>query len=81
MHIFQKSEFPPRTHSFKFLVEQLNLPQKFLAEIIDLEKYYMSLRYPDISDMMPYENCSKEDAEMGIARVEMVQATIKRKIQ
>jgi len=76
LYIQEKNEFPPRTHSFKRLVDLLGLSQEFLESIIEVEKYYSILRYPDITDKMPYENCIKEDAQMGLEKAKEVKLTI-----
>lgn len=81
LEMAQKNEFPPRIHSFKRLTELLNLPQEILGEIIAVEKYYTALRYPDISERMPYENCDKEDAKMGIKKVKFIKEFVEGKLK
>lgn len=79
LYIYQRNEFPPRIHSFKKLIELLALPQDLLGEIINIERYYSVLRYPDVSEAIPYENCTKEDAEIGIQKTNKVKVLIEKK--
>jgi HEPN domain-containing protein len=34
-----------------------------LKLVAKIDSYYLVLRYPDVGDVVPYENVDKEDAE------------------
>jgi HEPN domain-containing protein len=43
-----------------------------LELVAELDSYYLVLRYPDVGDVVPYENVDKEDAEDGISKAEQI---------
>ncbi|NOZ05715.1 MAG: HEPN domain-containing protein [Chloroflexi bacterium] len=59
---------PPRTHSLRQLVELCDLPDNVLEYALDLDGYYLSLRYPDVSEDLPYELCDEDDADHGLTQ-------------
>jgi len=80
LYIQLKSEEPPRIHSIRKLMALTDIPAEMLEEVADLDSYYLALRYPDVSELMPYENCSKEDAELAIKKTEQILNLVKSKI-
>lgn len=80
LYIQLKSEEPPRIHSIRKLMELTDIPTEMLEEVVDLDSYYLALRYPDVSELMPYENCSKDDAELAIKKTEQILKLVKSKI-
>lgn len=61
-------------------MELTDIPPAMREEVADLDGYYLALRYPDVSEFMPYENCSKEDAELAIKKTEQILKVVKSKI-
>ncbi|MBU0600639.1 HEPN domain-containing protein [bacterium] len=66
------NESPPRIHSLRKLVEETNMSDKALTLVGELDSYYLALRYPDVTDRMPYEYCDQADANQGIKRAKEV---------
>jgi HEPN domain-containing protein len=77
LYIQERQEEPPRTHSLRKLIELTDMPDEALKLVVQLDSYYMVLRYPDVSDVVPYENVDKEDAEDGINKAEEILELIK----
>jgi len=48
------------------------MPDEALKLVAELDSYYLVLRYPDIGDVVPYENVDYEDAEDGIEKAEQI---------
>lgn len=48
------------------------MPDEALKLVAKLDSYYLVLRYPDVCDVVPYENVDKEDAEDGIDKAEQI---------
>lgn len=61
-------------------MELTNSPAEMLDVVADLDSYYLALRYPDVSELMPYENCSKEDADLALKKTEQILKLVKSKI-
>ncbi len=72
LYIKERHEEPPRTHSLRKLIELTDMPDDALKLVAELDSYYLVLRYPDVSDIVPYENVDKEDAEDGIDTAEQI---------
>ena len=72
LYIKERNEEPPRTHSLRKLIDLTNMPDEALKLVTELDSYYMVLRYPDVSDVVPYENVDHEDAEDGINKAEEI---------
>ncbi len=66
------NESPPRIHSLRKLVEETNMSDKALNLVGELDSYYLALRYPDVTDKMPYEYCEQADAKRGVKMAEEV---------
>ncbi len=74
------NESPPRIHSLRKLVEETNMSDKALKLVGKLDSYYLALRYPDVTDKMPYEYCDQADAKQGVEKAEEVIGLIKGEI-
>ncbi|MDI6782404.1 MAG: HEPN domain-containing protein [bacterium] len=74
-------ESSPRIHSLRKLVEETNMSDKALTLVGEIDSYYLALRYPDVTDKMPYEYCDQADAKRGIKRAEEVIGLVKIEIQ
>ena len=72
LYIKERQEEPPRTHSLRKLIELTDMPEEALKLVAELDSYYMVLRYPDVGDIVPYENVDYEDAEDGINKAEQI---------
>src|SRR3989339_93782 len=64
-HFFYESMFADLLHKIMYTFRKK-----------PVENYYQVLRYPDISDVMPYENCSPEDAREGLSKAEIIKKLI-----
>jgi HEPN domain-containing protein len=71
---------PPRTHSLRKLIEFTDMPDDALKLVAELDSYYLVLRYPDVGDVVPYENVDMEDAEDGISKAEQIVESVKNKL-
>ena len=80
LYIKERQEEPPRTHSLRKLIELTDLPDDALKLVAELDSYYLVLRYPDVGDIVPYENVDKEDAEDGIYKTEQIVELVKSKL-
>jgi len=72
LYIKERHEEPPRTHSLRKLIELTDMPDEALKLVAELDSYYLVLRYPDVGDIVPYENVDREDAEDGIDKAEQI---------
>jgi len=72
LYIKERNEEPPRTHSLRKLIELTDMSDDALELVAELDSYYLVLRYPDVGDVVPYENVDKEDAEDGIDKAEQI---------
>jgi HEPN domain-containing protein len=72
LYIKERNEEPPRTHSLRKLIELTDMSDDALELVAELDSYYLVLRYPDVGDVVPYENVDKEDAEDGIDKAEHI---------
>jgi HEPN domain-containing protein len=80
LYIKERQEEPPRTHSLRKLIELTDMPDDALKLVAELDSYYLVLRYPDVGDIVPYENVDKEDAEDGIDKTEQIVELVKSKL-
>jgi HEPN domain-containing protein len=48
--------------------------------IIELDDFYFTLRYPDVTEEVPYELCDQEDALLGLKKTEKIIELIKSRI-
>lgn len=72
LYIKKRNEEPPRTHSLRKLLELTDMPDDALKLVTELDSYYLVLRYPDVGDIVPYENVDYEEAEDGINKAEQI---------
>jgi len=61
-------------------IKGLTLLTQTLKLVAELDSYYLVLRYPDVGDIVPYENVDKEDAEDGIYKTEQIVELVKSKL-
>lgn len=78
--IEKNKKTPPQVHSLEKLTELLNMEEELNELIVELDDYYFTLRYPDITDKVPYELCDKEDALLGLKKAEKIIELIKARI-
>jgi HEPN domain-containing protein len=76
---FRKS--PPRIHSLEKLAELVNLSKELDEFVIELDDYYLALRYPDAGERMPYELCEREDAKRGLEIAEKLIENLSKKLR
>lgn len=57
------------------------MPEDALKLVAELDSYYLVLRYPDVGDIVPYENVDYEDAEDGINKAEQIIELVKNQLQ
>jgi len=81
LYIKERKEEPPRTHSLRKLIELTDMPDEVLKLVAELDSYYLVLRYPDVGDIVPYENVDHEDAEDGINKAEQIIELAKNRLQ
>ncbi|MBU0700791.1 HEPN domain-containing protein [bacterium] len=66
------NESPPRIHSLRKLVAITGMSDEALKLVGELDSYYLALRYPDVTDKMPYEYCNQADAKQGVKMAEEI---------
>lgn len=81
LYIKERREEPPRTHSLRKLIELTDMPDEVLKLVAELDSYYLVLRYPDVGDIVPYENVDHEDAKDGINKAEQIIELAKNRLQ
>ena len=81
LYIKKRREEPPRTHSLRKLIDLTSMPEDALKLVAELDSYYLILRYPDVGDIVPYENVDYEDAEDGINKAEQIIELVKNQLQ
>jgi len=72
---------PPKVHSIEKLMELIELSEEFNEFAVELDDYYMALRYPDVTEKMPYEMCERKDAKKGLEITEKLIKNITIKIK
>lgn len=80
LYIKERQEEPPRIHSLRKLIELTDMPDDALKLVAELDSYYLVLRYPDVGDIVPYENVDEEDAEDGIGKAEQIVESVKSRL-
>mgnify|MGYP001189148766 CR=1 FL=1 len=60
---FHIEEKTPTTHYIDVLARKLNLRDDMIDLVIDLTIDYTFARYPDVADVVPYEQYNKKIAE------------------
>ena len=56
------NSMPPRRHDIRGLADSVGLLDKLPADALRLSDYYIGVRYPDASDMLPYESMDESVA-------------------
>jgi len=70
----------PRIHDLTIFAKTLNLPLELYHDCEDLTNVYTETRYPDVSDIIPAERYTKEEANQFVKKAEEVIKWIKSKI-
>lgn len=65
MHL--RSETAPRTHSLTELGDALGVPKALRRHLVYLNPDYVTTRYPDAANGIPYEVYDRETAEAKVA--------------
>ncbi len=63
LYIAQTGKMPPRTHAIEDLAELTHFETRLDKMLLELEDFYIQLRYPSAEGPMPYELATREDAE------------------
>lgn len=71
---------PPRVHSIEKLMELVELSGELDEFAVELDDYYLALRYPDVTEKMPYEMCDREDAKRGLEITEQLIKSLTNKL-
>ncbi|HFE62824.1 MAG TPA: HEPN domain-containing protein [Caldithrix sp.] len=62
----------PKTHYIDELAKQLNLSDEIIDNVLDLTVDYTFARYPDVADLLPYEEYTEEIAQAKVARAKKI---------
>jgi HEPN domain-containing protein len=66
LYTAQSGQFPPRIHSIERLADLTDMRGQLEQTLLDLEDFYIRLRYPDFSGPLPYELAEAADAEQAL---------------
>jgi HEPN domain-containing protein len=66
LYTAQTGQFPPRIHSIERLADLTDMRGQLEQTLLDLEDFYIRLRYPDFSGPLPYELAEAADAEQAL---------------
>ncbi len=66
LYTAQTGQFPPRIHSIERLADLTEMRGHLEQTLLDLEDFYIRLRYPDFSGPLPYELAEAADAEQAL---------------
>lgn len=66
LYTAQTGQFPPRIHSIERLADLTDMRALLEQTLLDLEDFYVRLRYPDFSGPLPYELAEATDAEQAL---------------
>ena len=69
----------PRVHDLTVLAKKLKVPDKLYGHCEDLTNVYMETRYPDVSEVIPAEKFTRDEANSFISKAEEVLEWIKKK--
>lgn len=67
LYTAQTGQFPPRIHSIERLADLTQMRSQLEQALLDLEDFYIRLRYPDLSGPLPYELAEAKDAEQALS--------------
>lgn len=76
-------EFPPKIHSLEKFMDLVGMQDELSEFVIEIDDYYLTLRYSDIAEEMPYELCNicnKDDAIEGVEKAEKVIKIVRERI-
>ncbi len=77
LYVRSRKKPPPRVHSLERIIGLLDLGEKFRDLALDLEDYYFTMRYPDITEHLPFDLCDQADAMDGLKRTKTILSLIK----
>ncbi len=60
LYMKSKHEKPTQTHSLVYLASNLGADRKYFQLLKNLSSDFITARYPDITESLPYENYTKE---------------------
>ena len=72
---------PPKVHSIEKLIELVELSEALREFAVELDDYYLALRYPDVTEKMPYELCERKDAKRGLDIAEKLIQDISKRLK
>lgn len=67
LYTAQTGQFPPRIHSIERLADLTQMRSQLEQALLDIEDFYIRLRYPDFSGPLPYELAEAKDAEQALS--------------
>ena len=81
LYIAQTGQFPPRIHSLERLADLTQMRPQLEQALLDLEDFYIRLRYPDFSGPMPYELAEPADAAQAVTLTEQALFAVEQEIE
>lgn len=66
LYVAQRNELPPRIHSIERLADLTSMRPQLEQTLLELEDFYIRLRYPDFEGPLPYELADIDDATTGV---------------
>lgn len=64
--LISKDKDIPKVHDLVFLSKKLDAEETIIEKSDKLSKIYIETRYPDVSEILPYEKFTKEKAKVHI---------------
>lgn len=80
LYIAQTGQFPPRIHSLERLADLTQMRPRLEQALLDLEDFYIRLRYPDFSGPMPYELAEPADVVQAVSLTEQALSAVEKEI-
>ena len=81
LYIAQTGQFPPRIHSLERLADLTQMRPQLEQALLDLEDFYIRLRYPDFSGPLPYELAEPADVAQAVSLTEQALLTVEQEIE
>jgi HEPN domain-containing protein len=81
LYIAQTGQFPPRVHSLERLADLTQMRPQLEQALLDLEDFYIRLRYPDFTGPMPYELAEPADAAQAVSLTAQALSAIEQEIE
>ncbi|MCK5149825.1 HEPN domain-containing protein [Candidatus Pacearchaeota archaeon] len=70
-----------KTHSITKMAKELNLPNKLIFKISELEPVHLESKYPDFSTKLPFEEYEEKDVIEFLNTAEEVLTWVKEKLK